>query len=260
MTTKKTGQATEPQAEPTTPLTTFERLSQVQQGVTCRKDKTSKSSKNGNYTYTYRNVASIIAASKPFLQEVRAAITLTVEPRLIGVNVYVYATAVFHNVDTGETVSSSACARENLGSTKMDPSQCTGSATTYARKYAMEGLLLLDEAEHDPDSRVYEPPEPVAAPVVVRVDPLVVANHLLALQTALDSGEDALVVAATNSIPIVQRRAVWNALNDENQILIKAAKARVEAAPTSPAKDQDVISQEEMTTPSGANAHKQEKS
>jgi hypothetical protein len=211
MTTKKT--------EPETTQTTFERLAEVQQGVTCQKTQTGKTDK---YSYQYRSAADIIAAAKPLLLKVGAAITLNMELLPVGNNVYIHAVAQFYNSDTGETVSASAYARENLGNMKLDPSQATGSATTYARKYALEGLLLLDEAEHDPDSRVHEP-----EPVVVPVDPLVVANHLLALQTAMDSGNNAAIRDATNAVPIVQRRAVWDALNDKHKAVIQAAKDEV---------------------------------
>jgi hypothetical protein len=218
MTTKKT--------EPLTTLTTFERLAQVQQGVTCKKGLTGST---GKYDYSYRNVAGIIEAAKPHLKKARAAITISAEPRLIGSHVYVHATAVFHNVDTGETISSSACARENLGNMKMDPSQATGSATTYARKYAMEGLLLLDEAEHDPDGRVYEPPEQVAAPAAVKVAPAVVAEHVKTLAAALMAeklgGNSGIVVNAIDRIPVEQHKAVWAALDADSKKAIKNAQA-----------------------------------
>ena len=64
---------------------------------------------------------------------------------------YIEATATFVDIETGESISTTAFAREAENKKGMDQSQITGSASSYARKYALNGLFLIDDAV-DPDS------------------------------------------------------------------------------------------------------------
>lgn len=95
--------------------------------------------------YSYRNCEDILEALKPILKETGTVITLSDEIELLGARYYVKATATLTDVDSKESVSNSAFAREDEARKKMDGSQLTGSASSYARKYALNGLLAIDD-------------------------------------------------------------------------------------------------------------------
>lgn len=95
--------------------------------------------------YSYRNCEDILEALKPILKETGTVITLSDEIQLLGNRYYVKATATLTDVDSKENVSNTAFAREDEARKKMDGSQLTGSASSYARKYALNGLLAIDD-------------------------------------------------------------------------------------------------------------------
>lgn len=101
--------------------------------------------------YKYRNAESICEAVKPFLTEENCSLLLADEIIEIGGRVYVKATATLIDNESGKSVSVSAMAREAEKKTGMDESQITGTASSYARKYALNGMFLLDDTK-DADS------------------------------------------------------------------------------------------------------------
>lgn len=101
--------------------------------------------------YKYRNAEGICEAVKPYLQEQNCSLTLSDEIIEVGGRVYVKATAVLWDNETGKSVCVSAMAREADEKKGMDESQITGTASSYARKYALNGLFLLDDTK-DADS------------------------------------------------------------------------------------------------------------
>jgi len=105
--------------------------------------------------YKYRNAEGICEAVKPYLQKEKCALTLTDEIIDIGGRVYVKATATFSDTESDATISVSAMAREAAEKKGMDDSQITGTASSYARKYALNGLFLLDDTK-DADSDEYK--------------------------------------------------------------------------------------------------------
>lgn len=102
--------------------------------------------------YKYRSCEDILEGLKPCLQEVNAAVTISDELVLIGERYYIKATATLFCCESGEKVSNTAYARETESRPKMDVSQITGSASSYARKYALNGLFCIDDVK-DADSR-----------------------------------------------------------------------------------------------------------
>lgn len=104
--------------------------------------------------YKYRNAEGICEAVKPFLTSEKVILTLSDEIVEIGGRVYVKATALLCDTDTLETHEVSAYAREPAEKKGMDESQITGTASSYARKYALNGLFLLDDTK-DADSDEY---------------------------------------------------------------------------------------------------------
>lgn len=91
--------------------------------------------------YKYRSCEDILEAVKPLLNG--ATITIEDEIILIGDRYYVKATATFRDGEEIQKVS--AFAREPLNKKGMDESQITGAASSYSRKYALNGLLLIDD-------------------------------------------------------------------------------------------------------------------
>ena len=104
--------------------------------------------------YHYRNAEGILEAVKPFLNEYNLYLTLHDEIVLIGDRYYVKAVAELGDCDTAEQMIAVAYARETAEKTKMDASQITGAASSYARKYALIGLFLLDDTK-DADTDEY---------------------------------------------------------------------------------------------------------
>jgi len=109
--------------------------------------KAPKSQRNTFGNYNYRNCEDILEAVKSLLKQEKAIIVLTDEVILIGERYYVKATATFTDIESGESVSNSAYAREEENKKGMDGSQITGASSSYARKYALNGLLAIDDTK-----------------------------------------------------------------------------------------------------------------
>ena len=109
--------------------------------------KAPKNLRNTFGNYNYRNAESILEAFKPFGQKYNVSICLSDEIINIGNRFYVKANAIIYDCETGEKITVSASAREPESKKGMDESQITGTASSYARKYALNGLLLLDDTK-----------------------------------------------------------------------------------------------------------------
>ena len=109
--------------------------------------KAPKSQYNSFGKYSYRNCEDILEALKPLLNEVKAIVSISDEIVLIGERYYVKATVKFIDAETGEIVEASAMAREEETKKGMDASQLTGSTSSYARKYALNGLFAIDDTK-----------------------------------------------------------------------------------------------------------------
>jgi hypothetical protein len=123
----------------------MEELKRIQQEL-----KAPKSLKNDFGGFMYRSAESIIEALKPLLKNENCQLILTDDIVECGGRVYIKATATLINPDK-EKESCSSFAREPESKKGMDASQITGSASSYARKYALSGLFLLDD-NRDADS------------------------------------------------------------------------------------------------------------
>lgn len=114
--------------------------------------KANKSQYNSHGKYHYRTVEDIMESLKPLLIDTKTYIILSDELVEMGGQVYVKATASLYGEDDVLVQSASAFAKEGIPKGAMSASQNTGSASTYARKYALNGLLALDDTKDD-DSR-----------------------------------------------------------------------------------------------------------
>ena len=100
--------------------------------------------------FNYRNAEDILNAVKPLLDDRGCKLKLTDKIVLIGDRYYIQATAIFKN-SAGEKTKTTGMAREPGEKKGMDESQITGAASSYARKYALNGLFLIDDSQ-DADS------------------------------------------------------------------------------------------------------------
>jgi len=98
--------------------------------------------------YNYRNTEDILEALKPLQKEYKCIVTLTDEVEMLGDRFYIKAKATIIN-DKGQSISCYGMARESLTKKGMDDSQITGAASSYARKYALNGLFAIDDTKDD---------------------------------------------------------------------------------------------------------------
>lgn len=97
--------------------------------------------------YKYRSCEDIMEAVKPLLAEHGCVLTVTDEIIEVAGRVYVRATATIADSESGETHFTQALAREAEVKKGMDESQITGAASSYARKYALNGLFAIDDTK-----------------------------------------------------------------------------------------------------------------
>lgn len=116
--------------------------------------KAPKNLRNSFGNYNYRNAESILEALKPIEKKYRATTILDDEIIEINGRFYVKATAIIMDVDSDEALCATAYAREDESKKGMDGSQLTGACSSYARKYALNALYLLDDSK-DADSDEY---------------------------------------------------------------------------------------------------------
>lgn len=109
--------------------------------------KAPKAQFNNFGKYKYRNCEDILESLKPILAKNRATITISDDVVSVGNRIYIRATAKIVDTETGESVETTAYAREEESKKGMDGSQLTGSSSSYARKYALNGLFAIDDTK-----------------------------------------------------------------------------------------------------------------
>lgn len=119
-----------------------EKLYNIQQELKAPKDQ-----KNDFGKYNYRSAEKILEAVKPLLAANRCVLVLrdTIEQK--GDRFYIKATAELRDLDSGGILYAEAYAREPEAKKGMDESQITGTASSYARKYALNGLFAIDDTK-----------------------------------------------------------------------------------------------------------------
>lgn len=126
-----------------------------------------KNSWNDFGKYKYRNVDSILQALKPHLKANNCSILMTDKIEFAEGRVYVLATVTLSNGT--DSISTTALARESLSKKGMDDSQITGTASSYARKYALSGLFAIDgsdDADALNNTANYNEPAPKPLPLL----------------------------------------------------------------------------------------------
>lgn len=124
-------------------MNTYEKLLTVQSRL-----KAPKSQYNSFGKYNYRNCEDILEAVKPLCAEVKAVTLLTDKVVMVGERYYIEATAHFIDCENDNMeITACAYAREEETKKGMDGSQVTGASSSYARKYALNGLFDIDDTK-----------------------------------------------------------------------------------------------------------------
>lgn len=150
-------------------MSVYAKLSQVQTAL-----KAPKGQYNGFGKYKYRSCEDILEAVKPLLANVGLVLTLTDDLVNICGRFYVKATATVTDILDEKQISVNAFAREEESKKGMDGSQVTGASSSYARKYALNGLFNIDDTKDsdvtstqtkdDPDPAGQQSPTPAMPP------------------------------------------------------------------------------------------------
>lgn len=119
-----------------------------------KKLKAPKGQYNSFGKYNYRSCEDILEAVKPLLSDLKLSLMLSDEIVLSGDWHYIKASAILRN-EEGEEIRVVSYARESQSKKGMDESQITGTASSYARKYALNGLFLIDDTK-DADTDEYK--------------------------------------------------------------------------------------------------------
>lgn len=118
----------------------MQRLIEIQQKL-----KAPKNQKNTFGNYMYRSAEDILESVKPLLKEQNVALVIQDEVINISDRFYVKATATLYGENGKEIIKTSALAREDENKKGQDGSQLTGATSSYARKYALNGLFAIDD-------------------------------------------------------------------------------------------------------------------
>lgn len=177
----------------------YGKLAEIQQELRVPKDMM-----NTYGGFKYRSAEGILENLKPVLARHEATVVITDELVQIGDRYYIKATATLHSTTDGESVATTAYAREALGKTKMDDSQVTGMASSYARKYALNGLLLIDDTK-DADTDEYQRQTETKSQITADQKKVIIA---LADQARVDlgkvlAGEDLGKMSATRADQLI---------------------------------------------------------
>lgn len=124
----------------------YEKLSSIQAELKAPKSQTNKFG-----GYNYRSCEDILEAVKPICKKHKTALILADEIVLIGARYYVKANATLYDIEAADGVipfiEATAYAREEESKKGMDGSQVTGASSSYARKYALNGLFNIDDTK-----------------------------------------------------------------------------------------------------------------
>lgn len=117
--------------------------------------KAPKNQYNSFGKYNYRSCEDILEATKPINKKHGLVLLLTDKPVCIGQRYYIEATARLYDIESEQFIEATASAREADTKKGMDDSQVTGTASSYARKYALNGLYNIDDTK-DADTDAYK--------------------------------------------------------------------------------------------------------
>lgn len=136
------------------------RLHYIQQNLKCNKNQF-----NAHGKFKYRSCEDILEAVKPLLAETKCTLTINDSIEYIGDRYYVKAVVELYEIETATRITATAYAREQEEKKGMDSMQITGSASSYARKYALNALFMIDD-NRDADAQEPVQTEPKTEPLI----------------------------------------------------------------------------------------------
>lgn len=159
--------------------------------------KAPKNQRNTFGNYNYRSAEDILEAVKPLLKKHSCHLTISDEMVQLGDRFYVKASALLEKNDGSNGITVTAYAREEESKKGMDSSQITGATSSYARKYALNGLFCIDDTKDADFTNTHgkeEQPKPktVKAPAKAEIE-----SDMKQAKEAIEkckSGEDLMVV------------------------------------------------------------------
>lgn len=169
-----------------------EKLSKIQQEM-----KAPKNLYNSFGKYNYRNAEGILEAFKPFAGKYNVYMVVSDDVVAINDRIYVKSSATLYDCETGASVTATAFAREADDKKGMDVSQITGTASSYARKYALNGLFLLDDTK-DADTDEFKEQEQKAKQDLKSEAKRKVAKMNTIEEICKKHGLDAAMIASSN--------------------------------------------------------------
>lgn len=175
--------------------------------------KANKGQRNAFGNYNYRSCEDILEAAKKVKGEL--VIYLSDDIHVANERIYVKATATITNGK--ESLSNTAFAREPLNKKGMDESQITGAASSYARKYALSGLLCIDDTK-DADTNEHQAQQESSK-----------NNNDSELLTVMSEGNEFNTAEYWRSLTQEQQRYEWNTLDKESQKELKQLLTEVKA-------------------------------
>ena len=184
--------------------------------------KAPKSQYNDFGRYHYRNCEDILEALKPILAKHNAAVTLTDDIKQIGNRFYIEATATLYA--GGETISVNALAREEETKKGMDGSQITGTASSYARKYALNGLFAIDDTKDADTPQKGADPAPKDDAKAIEATKQYIKDNAAIIAKAKGKTPDEVKAAAFKTIKLTAEPTTLDGLKKVDALLNKWVK------------------------------------
>jgi len=172
-------------------MSVHEKLMKVQSQL-----KAPKNQFNSFGKYNYRSCEDILEGLKPILAEVGAVVLLSDTVEAIGQRYYVKATATFVDIESNDAYSVNAYAREDEDKKGMDLAQITGSVSSYARKYALNGLFCIDDAKDSDSTNQHGKEQTPPTPIQPRTNTITPTQQKKIFAEAADRGVTAEAVRA----------------------------------------------------------------
>lgn len=177
--------------------------------------KAPKGQYNNFGKYNYRSCEDIVEGVKPLLAQAECYITLTDDVIAVGDRIYIKATATFS--DGENSIQTTAFAREPAEKKGMDASQISGTASSYARKYALNGLLMIDDTK-DADTDAYQHQQQNSKPEPANTTTTKSVN---AMRKAIAETDPSSCLEAWAELTQQEQGAVWKQFNKTEQATIK---------------------------------------
>ena len=199
----------------------YEKLAMVQ-----AKLKAPKEQKNTFGKYNYRSCEDILEAVKPLLVETKTALIISDELKQIGTRYYVEATAMFFDYESEGNINVKAFAREEETKKGMDGSQITGTASSYARKYALNGMFAIDDTK---DSDATNTGETQPAPKTSQPTKMVSKEQAVELGNKLMEYAKTPELAKAILVEITSKDTLANLTIDEYKNAMTEVQRRIES-------------------------------